>query len=73
MANDDDKPEFETLDKEKYETDNGKAWVISSMKSSKFSYLFLNAEGEANRKGLTIRHKEDIPALIALLQRVVEK
>ena len=61
---------FETLGSEKYETDNGKSWQFSSMKTDKFSYFFLNAQGENNRKGLTIRNKADIPALITLLQRM---
>lgn len=71
------KVDFETIDKEKYETDNEKAWVLSSMKGESkhgpFSYYFLNAEGEANRKGLTIRNKEDIPALLRLITRVADK
>ena len=70
---DDNKLEFETIDKERYNTDNEKSWVFSTMKSDKFDFFFLNAEGESNRKGLTIRHAEDIPALIALLTRMASK
>lgn len=65
---------FYEIDREKYSRSSEKAFVFSKMEGgSGFAGYFLNRDGEANRKGLTIREAGDISDLIALLERVKGK